>query len=344
MPSTNQRISEYLLDAPIGSGAFGQVWRAHHHVWADQKVAIKLPTDQQFVRNLQQEGASIHGLVHANIVRAIGFDPYHDPPYLVMEYVPGNNLRQVIPKGGLPSSQAISILRQLLAGLSYAHKANIVHRDLKPENILVHERAQAEGYDTPGVIKITDFGLGQAATKTAAGSIAYSASMNDPAGREIAGTLDYMSPEQRSGGDLDGRSDLYAAGVILFELLTGERPAGTDCPSDLNASVPKYLDEVFKRSYARLDKRFASADEFAAALKPAGHATPPPLRPHLPFTRTMCPHCQNSVDALDQFCMHCGTQLTRTVRRCGHCGGFPDANDRFCIHCGKPLAGALQTG
>ena len=76
MPTANQRISEYVLEAKVGGGTFGEVWRAHHHVWADQLVAIKIPTDPQYVRNLQREGAAIHGLVHPNIVRAIGFDPY----------------------------------------------------------------------------------------------------------------------------------------------------------------------------------------------------------------------------------------------------------------------------
>src|SRR5690606_23589766 len=149
----------------------------------------------------------------------------------------------------------------------------------------------------------------------------------------IAGTLDYMSPEQRSGGELDARSDLYACGVMFYELLTGERPAGTEVPSDSNKAVPKALDEVFRRSYARLDKRYASADEFAAALKalqaPAG---PPPLpsregpgavaqsptlkMPPAPDTTwqapalpagyrqsfVACPSCHHTVDAADQFC------------------------------------------
>src|SRR5579862_4821785 len=96
MPSANQRVSEYVLEAKVGGGTFGEVWRAHHHVWIDQLVAIKIPTDPQYLRNLQREGAAIHGLVHPNIVRAIGFDPYAETPYLVMEYVPGTSLRPLI--------------------------------------------------------------------------------------------------------------------------------------------------------------------------------------------------------------------------------------------------------
>jgi serine/threonine protein kinase len=290
--------------------------------------------------------------VHPNIVRAMGFDPYGDPPYLVMEYVPGTNLRTLISQKTLTPANAVSIMKQVLAGLAYAHKNGVVHRDMKPENILIHERALKDGFDTEGVVKVTDFGLGRAATKTAVGSIAYSASLNDAAGREIAGTLDYMSPEQRSGGDVDGRVDLYACGVILYELLTGERPAGTDVPSDLNTAVPRHLDEAFRHSYARLDKRFATAEDFAKALSLPALATAPlgvaPLSPGLPplnvtgapmFTKTMCPSCKRSVDATDQFCIHCGVQLVAQVRRCAKCGAYPDFSDRFCIFCGEALSG-----
>jgi serine/threonine protein kinase len=341
MPSQNQRISEYVLDTRLGAGTFGEVWRAHHHVWADQLVAIKIPTDPQYVRNLQHEGAAIHGLTNPNIVRAMGFDPYGDPPYLTMEYVPGTSLRPLISDKKLKIIDAVSILRQVLAGLSYAHANGIVHRDMKPENILIHERAFKDGFASEGVVKVTDFGLGRAAMKTAVGSIAYSASLNDAAGREIAGTLDYMSPEQRSGADIDARSDLYACGVILYELLTGERPAGTDLPSDLNKAVPRHLDEAFRHSYARIDKRFASAEEFSKALMPP-NVNPPPLPGNAKPTAgmvsgTLCPSCKRSVEPTDQFCMHCGVQLVAQVRRCPKCGAYPDVSDRFCIFCGEAL-------
>jgi serine/threonine protein kinase len=352
-----------VLVERIGGGAFGEVWKARHHVWSDQLVAIKIPIDAQFVRNLQREGAAIHGLMHPNIVRAIGFDPYADPAYLTMEYVPGSSLRPLIASKKLNVDQSIAVMRQVLAGLDYAHEHNIVHRDVKPENILINEQAAGSGYGVDGMVKVTDFGLGRAATATAVGSIAYSASMNDAAGKEIAGTLDYMSPEQRAGGEIDRRADLYACGVILYELLTGERPAGTDLPSDVNRQVPPWIDQVFKRSYARLDKRFATAKEFMAALSPAqppplsnvkggqqgrgfggasGAGGPPPLpsvvSPPLVHGRTMCPHCRESTSTEDNFCMHCGVQLVSHVRRCGKCGAYPDPRDRFCILCGEEMA------
>lgn len=346
MPSPSQRVGEYVLQDRINRGTFGEVWRAHHHVWTDQLVAVKIPTDPQYLRNLQREGVAIHGLVHPNIVRAIGFDPYAETPYLAMEYIPGTSLRPLIQNRSLSIPDSVAILRQVLAGLSHAHKNGVIHRDVKPENVLVHERAFRDGFGSEGAVKVTDFGLGRAATDTAAGSIAYSASLDSPAGREIAGTLDYMAPEQRSGEAVDPRADIYASGVMMYEMLTGERPAGTDLPSDLNKSVPKSLDEAFRRSYARLDKRFGSAEEFLAALRPpispppVPHGRPaamPPLRP-LASGRHQCPQCRQPVDPSDQFCMHCGIQLVENVRRCPQCGAYPDAADQYCIFCGQGLA------
>ncbi len=346
--SANQRVGEYVLQERIAAGTFGEVWKAHHHVWADQFVAVKIPTDSQFLRNLQREGVAIHGLVHPNIVRAIAFDPYAEVPYLAMEYVPGTSLRPLIQKRTLKPADAVAILRQVLAGIGYAHQRGVIHRDIKPENILIHERAFREGFGTAGLVKVTDFGLGQTSAATATGSIALSASMNSAEGREVAGTLDYMAPEVRQGlVTVDGRADLYACGVVLYEMLTGERPAGTDVPSDLSPSTPPYLDEAFRHSYSRLDKRFATAEDFAKALE----LRPPPLS--MPYAATAhgamvapprlltpraCPQCRQPVEAGDQFCMHCGVQLVENVRRCPQCGAYPDPTDRFCIFCGQTLA------
>src|SRR5258706_16038919 len=127
MPSANQRISECVLEEGVGAGSFGEVWKARHHVWADQMVAIKIPTDSQYIRNLQREGAAIHGLDHANIVHARGFDPYADPPYLVMEYVPGSSLRPVVLEKRLSIEDSVSIMKQVLAGLGHRHKAGVNH-------------------------------------------------------------------------------------------------------------------------------------------------------------------------------------------------------------------------
>jgi hypothetical protein len=147
---------------------------------------------------------------------------------------------------------------------------------------------------------------------------------------------------------VNARADLYACGVVLYEMLTGERPAGTDVPSDLDKSVPRHLDEIFRRSYARLEKRFTSADEFLAALGSGATSIPvhlPRILPGegpIPGTTQRCPSCRKEVDAQDQFCMHCGVQLVATVRRCPKCGAYPDLTDQYCIFCGETLSPQLS--
>jgi serine/threonine protein kinase len=341
MATQGQRVGEYVLDQVLGRGAFGEVWRARHHVWTDRFAAIKIPTDPNYLRDLQREGFTAPQLSHNNIVRALGFDPFSQPPYLVMEYVPGKSLRPHIAERKLSVADAIAIMRQVLDGLEHAHAQGIVHRDIKPENILIHERASREGFDSPGVVLLTDFGLGQSSRKLSTESIAMSISIRDPGAKELVGTLDYMSPEQRAGMDVDSRADLYACGVVLFEMLTGEKPTGSELPSEINGKVPAWLDQVFKRAHARIEKRFTGAAEFRSALKEKPSLQPPPLPTHARVAAVhrhgACPTCHGTVEKDDQFCMHCGVQLVSHVRRCAACGAYPAPEDRFCIQCGSEL-------
>lgn len=346
MAKAGQRVSEYLLEERLGSGAFGEVWRARHHAWHDTVVAVKLPHDGTVIRQLQREGGLIQGLIHANIVKPLGFDAFADPPYLVSEYVDGGNLRGPIERRELSPGRAVAVLRDVLNGLAFAHARNVVHRDLKPENILL---------TADGTAKLTDFGLGQSTAAVAASAV-YSLSLEGPAAQSVAGTLEYMAPEQRSGGPVDVRADLYAASVLLFEMLTGQKPAGHDVPSDLNPAVPVYLNDVFRHGYARVERRYASADEFLTALDAATKTAPPPLSPSLSIARPdgpgptpplpkakssakPCPRCRRDVTSADGFCMHCGIQLLPVVRRCVRCGGYPDPHDIFCVRCGDTIDG-----
>lgn len=344
------RISNYLLEARVGSGSFGDVWRARHHVFPET-VAIKIPTDSQYVRNLQHEGVAVHGLRHPNIVRAMDMDPYGDPPYLVMEFVDGPTLRQAIDHHGakFPVGAAEVVLRGMLQALTAAHAAGVIHRDIKPANILLYHPLEQLATVRVESVKVTDFGLGQAGGMTRQ-TLMQSGSLDAADGERISGTLAYMSPEQRDGQTLDGRSDLYSCGIVLFEMLTGERPQGNEAPSALRPGVPPHLDRVFERAYSRLDRRFRSAEEMLSALSPAPPGAIPPPIPTVGAARAMggagvvpgvagsaCPACAGEVQREDQFCIHCGQQLVVSVPRCPACGSFVHSRDRFCIFCGANL-------
>ncbi len=342
------RVSEYVLEACVGAGAFGEVWRARHHVWAGEQVAIKLPTDAQCVRNLQREGALVHGLRHANIVRVIGLDPFADIPYMVMELVRGPSLRQVILENprGMPVGPAAIVLRGVLRAISAAHASGVLHRDLKPGNVLLDLNNAALDGLTVDAVKVSDFGLGSASAPDA-GLMAQSASLaRDSA---VVGTIAYMAPELRDGKrPADARSDLYSVGVMLFEMLVGERPAGTESPGSLRPEVGRTLDELFSRLYARYERRFGSADEALAVLDRdmaaravAAYPPPPPLS-DAPGSAARaghraCPSCRALAQADDQFCIACGRQLAERIARCPSCLGYPGPQDRFCMFCGQHL-------
>jgi len=331
------RIHNYLLEARVGAGSFGEVWRARHHVF-DETVAIKVPTDPQYVRNLQREGVAVHGLRHPNIVRAIDMDPYSDPPYLIMEYIDGPSLRAVIEAHGprFPIPSAVAVMRSVLGAIGAAHGQGVIHRDLKPANILVDRPPKDLAILTEQSIKVTDFGLGYIGGLTKQAMMQSGSIIADDRG-SISGTLAYMSPEQREGAPIDARSDLYSCGIILFEMLTGERPQGTELPSSLRAEVHPFLDDVVRRSYTRLDRRFASATEMMAALSPtARRANRPPGRAPM-GTPPRCPACERPVQREDQFCIHCGVQLVASVAKCAACGAYAQPSDRFCIFCGRDL-------
>ncbi|MFQ5430056.1 MAG: protein kinase [Phycisphaerae bacterium] len=345
-PQVGDRISEYLLDEPVGSGSFGQVWKAHHHIWRDKIVAIKIPTDSQYVRNIRKEGIAIHGLRHPGIVRAIGLDPYADVPYLIMEYVDGCSLRDLIDAHpqGVPIRAAQNIICAVLAALDHAHRAGVVHRDIKPANILIaggkeKPAEQIEGED----VKITDFGLGRAGEITTH-SIMQSGSLLSEEGRSISGTLAYMAPEQRDAGETDARTDLYSIGIVLFEMICGERPSGSDMPSDIRPGLPSWVDRVHSRLYTRRDRRFTSAAEVLSEIESASippvtrPAAPPPPMPTVWLdTPRTCPACGAEAERGDNFCIMCGIQIVARPRRCAHCDAYPAPDDKFCIFCGTPL-------
>jgi serine/threonine protein kinase len=273
MYQAKQRVGEYVLDELVGQTAYAEEWRAHHHAWSDQQAVVKIPTDPQYVNNLRQEGIRLHRLVHPNILCPLGFDPTAQPPYLITEYIQSQTLRAWIDAKRLTVGQSVNVLRHLLEALQFGHERQVVHGDVRPENILLDTSAASSDFASTGSVKVTDFGVGIAAAATIT---------QDPAAKAQphGGSLAYLAPEQRDGAPPDVKSDIYAVGVVLFEMLTGERPGGAELPSELNPQVPSWLDDVFKKSYARRDRRFESARAFLDALsRPSvsvSPAAPPP--------------------------------------------------------------------
>ncbi len=344
------RIQDFVLLDRVGEGTFGEVWRARHHAAeslmrggtsAEALAAIKVPTDPQYVRNLQTAGRMIYGLNHPNIVKCMGFGPYAQPPYLIMEYVDGPTLAELIAKhpDGMPLEAAVTILQGILEGLAFAHESGLIHRDIKPANVLIADGEDLEQV-TAADVRITDFGLGKVLKETSK-SIQEAGSLETQAGRSIVGSIAYMSPEQRDGEEVDERTDLYSCGMLLFEMLTGRLPRGADRPSRHRPDLPEWVDELFERCYTDRQERFASAKEMVEELdrRAAGEVVRPRMLPRArpPGVPDVCPKCGTGVEADDNFCIKCGHQVNAHPPRCANCQAYVDASSKYCIFCGGSL-------
>ncbi|HSC86959.1 MAG TPA: serine/threonine-protein kinase, partial [Polyangiaceae bacterium] len=218
----------------IGVGGMGRVYRAEQSVLG-RTVAVKiihpqlLADDNSDVRFLTEARAASQ-LNHPNSISVFDFGRTDDgQPYLVMELLKGRDLAQVTTEDGpLPPARIVDVLRQVLAALGEAHDLGIVHRDLKPENVILQPLRRGGDF-----VKVVDFGLAKLRADVPGPSV------TSPG--IVCGTPDYMAPEQGRGDNIDGRSDLYAVGVILFQLLTGRLPFEGETPTQvvmMHLSVP----------------------------------------------------------------------------------------------------------
>lgn len=285
MPRIGDRISEYILTEKCGEGGFGEVWKANHHIFAADAVAVKIPTDTTYVDFLRNEGVIQHDLQHPHIVRTLGLDPNAQPPYFVMEYVEGKALRALLrEKGRLAFREAADIAIQILEALAYAHDRGVTHRDLKPENILLSLAgpaacARAALHQTLGGVyrvKISDFGLGSVA-RAVTHTMYLSGIAKTQAGQAITGTIEYMAPEQRRGGAVaDPRADVYSLGIVLYEMLAGDIPVGAfRYPAQLRNDVPAEIDLIVRGCLLPDPReRFASAREVLEDLVAAVEGRP----------------------------------------------------------------------
>jgi beta-lactam-binding protein with PASTA domain/tRNA A-37 threonylcarbamoyl transferase component Bud32 len=259
----------YRLLGRLGSGGMADVWCAEDSL-LNRRVALKFlhprfAQDEQFVERFRREASAAAGLQHPNVVGVFDRGTVDGAHFIAMEYVEGASLKDLIGRG-LSVPEAVEIVRQVLAGVKYAHEHGIVHRDLKPQNVLV---------DSEGRARVTDFGIARAGASeiTQTGS--------------VLGTAQYLSPEQAQGLPVTAASDIYSVGVMLYEALTGRVPFDADSPvtvalkqvserprppSELNPAVSRALDGVVLRALAKDPaNRFASAEEFLQALDVAEH-------------------------------------------------------------------------
>ncbi|WP_233262220.1 protein kinase [Vitiosangium sp. GDMCC 1.1324] len=213
---------KYQVEALIGEGGMGKVYRARQ-VALDKLVVLKvlrqsLLGDDRTVARFKREAKAASRLNHANSISILDFGQTEDGSlFIAMEFVPGQDLHTVLSKDGpLPESRIIRIVSQVLSALYDAHNAGVIHRDLKPENIMVEQRR-----NEPDFVKVLDFGIAKIQDGDGEGPALTRTGF-------VCGTPEYMSPEQARGATLDHRSDLYAVGVILYQLITGRLPFESD--------------------------------------------------------------------------------------------------------------------
>ncbi len=286
---------KYAVLRKLGAGAMGVVYMARQ-LALEKTVAIKilhrdLAVDETFTERFRREARAASRLDHPNSIRVFDFGQEPDGLlYLAMEYVEGRDLFTLLSdRGPLSPASIVELLSQVLAALAVAHDLGVLHRDLKPENIMI-VRGKGDDLQPVDIVKVCDFGIAKI--------VDASAGPSDDAARKhttrglIVGTPEYMSPEQARGEELDGRSDLYAVGVILYELLTGRVPFVADTPlgivlkhvaeepalpSSRLASADRALEAIcMKALQKKPSERFQNAREMRLALRSALGTSPAP--------------------------------------------------------------------
>ena len=255
MISKGQKINDrYEIIRNIGEGGMANVYLGYDEI-LDRNVAIKvlrgdLSNDEKFVRRFQREALSASSLSHPNIVEMYDVGEDNGLYYIIMEYIDGKTLKQLLKKRGtLTLSEAIDIMLQLTDGMAHAHEAYIIHRDLKPQNIMIQDDGQ---------IKITDFGIAMALNSTQLTQT-----------NSVMGSVHYLPPEQASGKGSTIKSDIYSMGIIFYELLTGKLPFRGDNAVEIalkqmrdpipslkedNPTIPQSIENIILKATAKNPK------------------------------------------------------------------------------------------
>src|SRR6202045_3870705 len=229
------KLGPYEFLSPLGAGGMGEVYRARD-TRLGRDVAVKvLPEsfarDNDRLRRFEQEARAVAALNHPNILAVFDIGEHLGSPFLVSELLEGESLRSVLDRGPLPQRKTIEYGVQIAQGLAAAHEKGIVHRDLKPENIFVSR---------DGRIKILDFGLAKLAPTAGAAEVepdGITRTSSHTAAGEVLGTASYMAPEQVRGQPADPRTDIFAFGAVLYEMLSGRRAFRRDTPAETMTAV-----------------------------------------------------------------------------------------------------------
>jgi eukaryotic-like serine/threonine-protein kinase len=263
-------VGKYVILDRLGSGSMGRVYKAHHQLMgrivALKIIAPEIVTNERVVARFQREMRLVGRLDHPNVVRAYDADQSNGILYIVMEYVTGQSLGQRLKEGPLVPVDAVTYASQAALGLAHAHEQGIVHRDVKPSNLLLNDDR---------VVKVLDLGLGVLMDGDSHATFA-------TADGVAVGTVDYMSPEQACGREVDGRSDLFSLGCSLYHLITGRQAFPGDSPierlgrrinnrpvpiTDLRPDLPSSLVVVLDKLLAtKPQDRYQTAGEAADAL------------------------------------------------------------------------------
>ncbi|MEQ6354118.1 Stk1 family PASTA domain-containing Ser/Thr kinase [Lysinibacillus sp. M3] len=264
-----KRISDrYKIIGLIGGGGMSNVYLAHDMI-LNRDVAIKIlrydfANEDELYRRFQREALSATSLTHPNIVSVYDVGDDGDLHYIVMEYVQGKTLKQYIQEfAPISPARCVHIMKQLTSAIANAHENHIIHRDIKPQNILM---------DAEGNVKITDFGIAMTLSATSFTQT-----------NSVLGTVHYLSPEQARGGTATNKSDIYALGIVLYELLTGELPfsgesaisialkhlqAETPSVRAFDATIPQSVENVVLKATAKdASHRYSTVDEMQADLE-----------------------------------------------------------------------------
>jgi serine/threonine protein kinase len=276
------KLGPYEIQSVLGAGGMGEVYRARDSR-LDRIVAVKvLPSsfapDADRLQRFEREARSVAALSHPNILAVYDFGTHDTTPYMVTELLEGETMRERLQGGVISARKAVEIAIQVANGLAAAYDKGIIHRDLKPENIFLTK---------DGLVKILDFGLAKTARSASeVNSIVKtltSADISLTEAGQVLGTAGYMSPEQVRGMVIDHRSDIFAFGAILFEMLTGQRAFRRDTAAEtmaailkedlpelteMNRSIPPALDRIVRHCLEKNpDQRFQSARDLAFDLE-----------------------------------------------------------------------------